>query len=135
MKKPFPIIVLISIELIFGILGIPSGAILLSDPSGKTMGLDFLLNYVPLRDLTIIGAWLFLVYGVVPIVVALGLWMGKRWAWTIALILAVVEVIWILGQIILLYRVGFTILQPIIGGLAIVTVYLLYRPSVKAYFD
>jgi len=128
MAKPKGITVLIIIELFFVIMGIPSGSILLTDPTGKIIGLDFLPKYLPFHDLTIIGAWLFVVYGVVPIVIALVLWMGKRWASTTAMILAVIEVIWIVVQIILLCKLGFIIWQPIIGGLALLTIYLSIPP-------
>jgi hypothetical protein len=46
------------------------------------------------------------------------------------LILAVVEIVWLIVQI---YWVGLDVWQGVIGGIALVTIFLLYRPSVKAY--
>jgi len=98
------------------------------------MGLEFVLDYIPFNDLTLLGAWFFSVYGILPAVLAFGLWMRSWWAWNIALILAGIEIIWIVVQFILFYQIGFSIWQPIIAGLALLTIYLLYLPRVKSYF-
>jgi len=133
--RPLGVMVLTILELFIGILGIPTGDIMLMDPTGRTLGLDILLDYIPMHDFTLVGAWLLSAFGVLPILIALGLWTRKRLAWTTALVLAVVELIWIAGQILLLYRAGFSVWQGIIAAIALATIYFLYRPTVKAYFN
>jgi hypothetical protein len=60
---------------------------------------------------------------------AYGLWIGKRWAWTITLILSVIGIILAIASI-ALGNVG-AIVSIIIHG---VVIYYLYRPNVKAFF-
>jgi hypothetical protein len=121
---------LIAIELTIAILGIASGASLLVDPSGKGMGLDVVRDKIPFQNLALLGLWFVGPYGLLPAALAFGFWTGKPWAWRPALILAVVELIWVLVQIPL---VGPSILQLVIGAIALATLYLLYRPTVMRY--
>ena len=121
---------LMVLELIIAILGIATGINLLSDPSGKGLGLDAVKDKIPFQNLTLLGLWFIGPYGLLPASLALGFWMGKHWAWTPALILAIIELIWVIVQI---PMVGPSILQVIIGVIALATIYLLYRPTVKRY--
>jgi len=121
---------LIVLELIIAILGIASGIGLLLDPSGKGMGLDAIKDKIPFQNLTLLGFWFMGPYGLLPALLAFGFWTGKPWAWRPALILAIIELIWVLVQI---PMVGPSILQLIIGAIALATIYLLYRPTVKRY--
>ena len=130
MARPNAIYGIIVLELIIAILGIASGYSLLSDPSGKGLGLDVVKDKIPFQNLTLLGLWFVGPYGVLPASLAYGLWTGRDWPWRPALILAVVEVIWVIVQI---PMVGPSILQAVIGSIALLTIYLLYRPSVKNY--
>ena len=96
------------------------------------MGLDAIKDKIPFQNLTLLGLWFVGPYGLLPASLALGFWMGKHWAWTPALILAIIELIWVPVQI---PMVGPSILQLIIGAIALATIYLLYRPTVKRYLD
>ena len=92
--------------------------------------------------LTAIGGIIFLASGAVllligigiiflalGVVMAYGLWNGKRWAWTITLILSGIGII--LGVIsIAAGNIG-SIVSIIIQA---VVIYYLYRPSVKVFF-
>jgi hypothetical protein len=130
MTKPSALKVLIIIELFIAVLGIASGVGLLSDPSGKGMGLDVVKDKIPFQSLTLLGLWFLGPYGVLPGVLAYGFYRGRLWAWRPALVLAVVEVAWVLVQI---PMVGRSILQAVIGSIAVATMFLLYRPSVLEY--
>ena len=132
MARPLGIKVLIVLELIIATLGIASGLNLVADPSGKNMGLDVLIDKLPLADFALLGIWFLLPYGLLPTLLAFGFWIGKHWAWPIAFVLAIIELIWVVGQI---YFVGVHILQGIIGGIALLTIYCLYRPTVKTYLS
>ena len=118
MERPSGAKVVIILELFVAFLGIASGLNLLVDPSGRSMGLNVVLHLLPLSDFTLLGVWLFSVYGVLPILLSLGLWMGRILAWRGALILAGVEIIWVTGQT---YWVGLHVLQGIIGAVAVTT--------------
>jgi hypothetical protein len=67
--------------------------------------------------------------GIAFFVLAWGLFTGKKWAWIITVILAIISVVF---SIFALVGGGFiNIINIIIGG---VILYYLYRPNVKAYF-
>lgn len=130
MAKPSAIYGLIVLELIIAILGIASGIGLLSDPSGKGMGLDTIKDKIPFKNLTLLGLWFIGPYGLLPALLAIGLLTTKHWTWRPAFILAIIEIVWVIVQI---PMVGLSILQAVIGAIALATIYLLYRPSVKRY--
>ena len=123
---------LIVLELIIAILGIASGIGLLSDPSGKGMGLDAIKDKIPFQNLTLLGLWFIGPYGLLPAILAFGLLTGKQWAWRPAVILSIIELIWVIVQI---PMVGPSILQAIIGAIALAALYLLFRPTVKRYLS
>jgi uncharacterized membrane protein (DUF2068 family) len=62
-------------------------------------------------------------------VMAYGLWNGKRWAWTITLILSGIGIILSIASV-AAGSVG-AVFNIIING---VIIYYLYRPNVKAFF-
>jgi len=66
-----------------------------------------------------------LIIGIVGLVVAWGLWTGQGWAWTVALVLAVISIV------IDLFRLPGSILGIAINGLI---VYYLWQPHVKAFY-
>jgi hypothetical protein len=66
-----------------------------------------------------------LLIGTVGLAVAWGLWTGQGWAWTIALVLAVISII------IDLFQLPGSILGIVINGFI---VYYLWQPHVKAFY-
>ena len=130
MGKPSAIKVLIIIEIFIAILGLASGISLIADPSGKGMGLDSVKDKIPFQNLFLLGLWFVGPYGILPAVLAYGFYTEKPWTWKPALYLAVIEVVWVLVQI---PMVGPSILQAFIGFIAVLTIYLLYRPLVLEY--
>jgi len=72
---------------------------------------------------------LFVVLGLVAFVLAYGLWKGLGWAWTIALILAVIGII---AGLVSLLTGGFQNVLTLI--IQLIIVYYLTRPHVKAFF-
>ena len=80
--------------------------------------------------LIVIGVGVVLILlGIAYFVMAYGLWKGKRWAWTITLILSVIGII--SGIISIATRHYEVIIDIIINA---VVIYYLYRPNVKAFF-
>ena len=70
-------------ELILAYISIGAGMELVRYPSGNSFDLQPLIPYLPfnLHDFTLVGVWLVAVYGVLLIILAAGLWFGKKWAW------------------------------------------------------
>jgi hypothetical protein len=95
-------------------------------PAGAPpMALEFLLGGVGIA----FGAVL-VVLAIVSFVVAYGLLKGRRWAWTVTIILSIISIVW--NAITLATAANFGgIISIIISGIII---YYLFRPHVKAYF-
>jgi hypothetical protein len=70
---------------------------------------------------------------VLAIILAAGLWFGKKWAWTVTLGLGAVLITWILAEVFLFYSFGFTFFYPLIGGIGLLTITVLCLPSTREY--
>ena len=90
-------------------------------------GISSIAVGVPL--LVVIIGIAFIALGIVYFVVAYGLWKGKKWAWTITMIVSVISIIIGIASI-ATGNVG-AIIQIIISA---VVIYYLYRPNVRAFF-
>jgi hypothetical protein len=66
---------------------------------------------------------------IVSFVVAYGLLKGRRWAWTVTIILSIISIVW--NAITLAGGNFFGIVSIVVSGIII---YYLYRPHVKAFF-
>jgi len=135
-KRPISIKIVVAALILLAFTSISGGKILLDDPSGRVMGIQSIIPYLPLNlhDFFIVGAWLVAIYGILPIILATGLWFAKKWAWIGALGLGTVVVAWILAEVLLFYSFGFTFFYPLIGGIGLLTVVILYLPSTRRYF-
>ena len=98
------------------------------------------LGVTILAILTVISGIGFLVsvilvpLGIAMLVVAYGLWKGKRWAWTITLVLSFIGIALGLAEFIATGTIvakGSSAISVIINAIVI---YYLYRPNVKAFF-
>jgi hypothetical protein len=95
-------------------------------PAGPPpMALQFLLGGVGIAFGAVLVA-----LAIVSFVVAYGLLKGRRWAWTITIILSIISIVWNAITIATAANFG-GIVSIIISGIII---YYLYRPHVKAYF-
>ena len=72
----------------------------------------------------------FVPLAIVSFIVAYGLVRGRRWAWTAALVLSIISMVWYAFTVVIIPSNGGRTLGVIIGA---VTIYYLYRPHVKAY--
>jgi hypothetical protein len=134
-KRPISIKITVASLLLLAFTSIGGGRILLDDPSGSSMGIQSMMPSMPLNlhDFFLVGVWLIAVYGAVPIILAVGLWFGKKWAWLGALGLGAVLVTWILGEVYLFYSFGFTIFYPLIGGIGLLVIAMLCFRSTREY--
>jgi hypothetical protein len=125
--------------------GIPTGLALMVDPSGQSLGLPLsLLEDLPVDNFALVGLWLLFVYGVVPLIVAYGLWTRKRcswtdsitgwthmhWAWVGAMTLSLILIIWTATETILW---GPFVLMMIYCALGFAMLGLSLLPSVKGH--
>jgi hypothetical protein len=95
-------------------------------PAGPPpMALQFLLGGVGIAFGAVLVA-----LAIVSFVVAYGLLKGRRWAWTITIILSIISIVWNAITIATAANFG-GIVSIIISGIII---YYLFRPHVKAYF-
>jgi hypothetical protein len=95
-------------------------------PAGPPpMALQFLLGGVGIAFGAVLVA-----LAVVSFIVAYGLLKGRRWAWTITIILSIISIVWNAITVATAANFG-GIISIIISGIII---YYLYRPHVKAYF-
>lgn len=69
------------------------------------------------------------VLGIAYLVMAYGLWRGKRWAWTITMILSFIGIV--LGAISIVTGNNAAIFNLIINAIVL---YYLFRPHVKVFF-
>jgi hypothetical protein len=108
-KRPISSKILIALLTFYGIIGLISGSLLISDPSGALLGFTSdIENKIPLHSFLPVGLFLFLIYGFGSIVLAFGAWtrkelifgniskaVGHHWSWFGGLLLTVVLVIWL----------------------------------------
>ena len=113
-RRPGAVSALIVLELISSIVAIACGLAFITDPSGKSVGVNVgMLEDTPIGDYTLVGILLFAGYGIIPLFISWGLitkkqwsvadfvtrWSPRHWAWTGALIIAVIEILWMILEI------------------------------------
>ncbi len=132
MRRPAALWILLALLLIQGLGGLAGGLSLALKPDGSIMKMP--LSYLdgsPFSDFLIPGLILLLVLGVLPLVAAAGLWLGRRWAWYAAFAVGCALMIWILVEITI---VPFSWLQPAFGVVGVLIFALAVLKSVRRYF-
>ena len=125
---------LVALLLLLAVNALYGGVALIADPSGGLLGMPVsLLAGSPFRDYLVPGLMLLALLGVLPLVVAWGLWFRPAWArverfevdgaWLAALFVGASLIVWILVQMTILRF----FLQPVLLalGFAIIGVGLL----------
>jgi hypothetical protein len=109
MRRPISSKILIVFLVFYGIMGLISGALLISDPSGASLGFTSdIINKVPFHSFLPVGLFLFFIYGVGSVVLAYGALTqkeiifgkisrtaGYHWSWIGGMLLTLVLVIWL----------------------------------------
>lgn len=121
-ERPVGIIILAILMVLGGIswLGAASAAFMGAGAAAMVPVVGFLAGGL----LVVIGVVAVLL-GILSFFVAYGLWVGRGWAWSIAILLSILAII--IGVL----SLPGGIINIIIG---IIVVYYLTRPHVKAYF-
>ena len=133
--RPLGVYLIMLVELLIGVMGIGSAAVLLFDPTGSTMGIDYVLPYLPIPDFTLLGLWFLTAYGFLPLYIVYVAWRKNPLAWRLCVGLSLVEVLWIMSQLFVFTEIGYFFLQPVILIQAVITLYLLTLRQVKNYFS
>jgi hypothetical protein len=139
--RPTSVKVLIVLAFILGALSIVTGI------TGILLGAQVVGDYSSLAAtiLLLLGAIVFL-FGILEIVYGVGFLQGNGWSWTLAMVVAVVSLvssIAVLGLqaigvstdvvvLVVLYTISAIALIPLMTSS--LTIYLLTRPNVKAFF-
>lgn len=139
LPHPVGVKVLLPVLLVLSAISVPSGVLLLSAPDGSALGaqpiLPHLTQQVPfITDFAPVGLFLLVVYGMVPPLLAYGLWTKVRLAWELTALLGVTEMAWIAAEVVMFYDLGFFIFYPIIAGMGAATVLLCLLPSVRRFY-
>jgi len=115
-QRPTVVKILVAIVVIGSILPIMAGIMILSGGAFET--------YLMLELLTGIIATYYVLVGVIGLVLAWGLWIGKGWAWILAVIVHVIGII-----------TGLVTLPTGIAGVVMdgIVVYLLMRPDTRKF--
>ena len=109
MPRPLSSGILIALLLFYGIMGLVSGALLISDPTGGGLGFTTdILEKVPFHSFLPVGLFLFFIYGLGSMVLAWGaltrketmfrrvsVMGGHHWSWVGGMMLMLVLVIWL----------------------------------------
>ena len=136
-KSPLSLNISVGGLILLAITSICGGSVHLADPSGKSMGIQFVAFYLPfnLHDFLLVGIWLIFVYGMLPIILTAGLWSRMRWAWAGAIGLGVIVIGWIIVEVALFYSLGFVFFYPLIGGIGVLIVASLSLRTTRKYIS
>jgi signal transduction histidine kinase len=136
-KRPTGVTVIAILIIIGGIL------LLLAGIGGVVVGSLFISSQIIGLGFVIIGA-IILAVGIGYLVVSYGLLKGKRWSWTITVILLFIGIAIDVGSIIIFGSFAINMdtssfLTTNSGSIAgiiisVIILYYLYRPHVKSYF-
>jgi len=126
--------VLLALLFSLGVRGVLGGGQFLLAPSGEIVGLSTgALAGTPFEDYLIPGLILSSVLGVGPLVVAVGVYRGERWAWFGSVLVAIALVVWVVveGAVIGFgERLQYPNLLQAVGMLVVA-----WAPSVRAELD
>ncbi len=121
-ERPFGVTVIAILEIIGGLVLIGLGAFFAA--VGMAAGVIPFFG-LPISIVYIGLAIILIILGLIAFAIAYGLWTGKGWAWTVALVFSII------GIIIGLLNLPGGIINIIINAIII---YYLTRPHVKEFF-
>lgn len=132
--RPRLLWVLVGSLALLGVRGLAGGGQFILVPSGDVVGVSTtVLEPTPVNDFLLPGLFLFVALGIVPLVVADGLYRGQRWARTGAIAVGVLLTGWAILEGLVL-GVGAR-LQPLNLVYGIGLVVLAASPAVRAHLD
>ncbi len=148
MKRSITTYVLMFLILFQVISAVPSGLLMIIDPSGEKLGLPIkLLQDTPFPDFLIPALFLFLVLGVFPGIVLYGLikkkhfstaeklnlYKNHHWAWTFSYYVGLLLIMWINMQ--LFFIKSFDIAHFVYSMLGVAIIMITHLPSTKRDYE
>lgn len=119
--------ILMLLLLFQGISGLYGGISLIIDPYGYLLGMSpNMLKGTLFTTFLIPGVLLFAILGLFPIIVLIGLWNLRRWAWAGALVVGLSLIIWIFVELMMIGYIYRPPLQVIYGCLGVIILVLVF---------
>jgi hypothetical protein len=124
------------------------GIVLVANPTGGLIGMPIsLLRFSPFQDFLIPGLILGIVFGIGSFAAILALWFrptwslasalthstGEHWAWSVAFLIGLGQVIWIVTEMLMLRDIS--VLHLLYGGLGVLIVFLTLEPKLRKSFS
>ncbi len=135
MRLKLDLVFVTILEIILGIGAVFGGLAMIEDPTGISFFQQDLRKYIIVPDFLIPGLFLFFAFGICTFIVLIALWMNYRIGWIGAMMISLTELVWIVVQIILLYKVGFIIWQVIIPVIALIMIlFLILKQNREKFF-
>jgi uncharacterized BrkB/YihY/UPF0761 family membrane protein len=128
MRRPRLLRPLIVLLVLLGIGGIFGGAALVISPSGKLLHVAGAVDPSPFSDFLIPGLVLLLLLGVAPLVVAIFVRKGRRWAWFGSFAIGCALIIFEIVEVLI---IGYNVQQLIWGPVGALIVLLTITPAVQ----
>lgn len=130
--RPAAVTVLALLLGLQGLSGLAGGIGLVVDPSGQSLGIPLVwLQESPFSDYLVPGVILLVLLGVVPLIVAYGLWSARSWAWGGSAFVGGALAVWLLVEIAVIGYQPDPPLQLAYGVLAVLILALTALPSVR----
>ncbi len=130
--RPIGYVLLLILVVFQGLSGIFGGIGLVLDPSGQSLQIPIeWLEGSPFHDYLIPGLILFVILGIYPLILLIGLAKKSSWAWLGSLFLGVALIIWIGVEVLIVGYQTEPPLQLIYGSVGMLVLLLSMLPSVK----
>lgn len=134
-KRPVQVVALFLLVLFQGISGIFGGIGLTIDPTGKSLQIPIeWLKGSPFGNYTIPGIVLLFLLGIVPVIIAIGLWKKIAWSRKISVYLGIALLIWIIVEIAVIGYQHEPPLQLIYGIVGVLILLFSLSSKVKEYY-
>jgi hypothetical protein len=131
-SRPPALLLLVVGLLLQGLSGLWGGGALVWAPTGALLQMPLsLLDGTPFPNYVVPGLLLFTILGMGPLIVALGLWKGRPWAWYGAVAVGGALLVWIGVQVWLIGYHADPPLQLVYGALGALLLALSLHPSVR----
>ncbi|MCB0117787.1 MAG: hypothetical protein KDD72_02070 [Anaerolineales bacterium] len=147
MKKPHSLWILVFFLIFLGLGGAVGAYYFLSDPSGKTIGMEKELALLPVTNYTLPGIFLLLVMTIAPLFLTFSLiiklefsplqklfrFAPYHWAWTGTVALGIILTLWLVVEA---YFIGFSApIQYVTALNGLLILLLPFIPSIKHYYQ
>jgi hypothetical protein len=144
--RPLGAILLVVVLTFYGLMGVASGLILITDPSGAGMGFTpDIRDKIPFQSFLPVGLFLLTVFGLVPLLLVYGAvtkkelvfgriseMSGSHWSWTGGMLLLATLVVWLTVEGILIGLDYAATYMTVVMGAAVFIALML--PSTRRYY-